>query len=320
VKNVLFVILPDVVLLDVAGAGEAFRMAEQEVPGSYALQFVGPARRVNAAVGLRLDALAPLPAQVADGSIIVVTGVASRSLDLASQGATRVASWLADVVRNETVTLMCVCAGSLIAALAGLLRSRECTTHHKHLEQLAGIEPTATVHSNRIFVEDGRILTSAGVTSGTDLALYLIGQQLGHRVAAAVARDLVVYMRRSATDPQLSPWVMHRNHIHPGVHRVQDAITRDPARDWSTSRLAAVACMSSRNLTRLFAQHAGCSPLDYVQRLRVALARDLIANSDLGLESVAERSGFSSAHQLRRVWRRWEPVSPARHRSAHAAG
>ena len=318
-SDVLFVILPDVVLLDVAGAAEAFRMANQEAPDSYALQFVGPAPRVEAAVGLQLDALRPLPARVANGSIIVVTGVASRSLDPASPDVTRVASWLAQVMRNETVTLMCVCAGSLIAARAGLLRGRECTTHHLHLQQLAEMEPTATVHSNRIFVEDGRILTSAGVTSGTDLTLYLIGQQLGHRAAAAVARDLVVYMRRSASDPQLSPWVMHRNHIHPAVHRVQDAITRDPAREWSATRLAAVAHMSPRNLTRLFAHHAGCSPLDYVQRLRVALARELVTNSDLGLERVAERSGFSSAHQLRRVWRRWEPLSPAQHRAGRVS-
>jgi transcriptional regulator GlxA family with amidase domain len=318
VSNVLFVILPDVVLLDVAGAAEAFRIADREVPGSYALQFVGPTPRVQAAIGLRLEGLRALPARVADDSIIVVTGVTSPSFDPAGQTVTRVASWLEQVMRNETVTLMCVCAGSLIAARAGLLRGRECTTHHQHLDQLADMEPTATVHSNRIFVEDGRILTSAGVTSGTDLALYIIGQQLGHRVAASVARDLVVYMRRSATDPQLSPWVMHRNHIHPAVHRVQDAVTRDPVRDWSASGLAAVACMSPRNLTRLFAQHAGCSPLDYVQRLRVALARELVTNSDLGLERVAERSGFSSAHQLRRVWRRWEPASPALHRAGRA--
>ena len=109
----------------------------------------------------------------------------------------------------------------------------------------------------------------------------MIGQQLGHQVAATVARDLVVYMRRSGGDPQLSPWVMHRNHVNPVLHRVQDAVIKDPAARWSAARLAAVACMSSRNLARLFAEHAGCSPLDYVQRLRVALARELVANSEL---------------------------------------
>jgi transcriptional regulator GlxA family with amidase domain len=143
----------------------------------------------------------------------------------------------------------------------------------------------------------------------------VIGQQLGHQVAATVARDLVVYMRRSGGDPQLSPWVMHRNHVNPVLHRVQDAVIKDPAALWSAARLAAVACMSARNLARLFAEHAGCSPLDYVQRLRVALARELVANSELGMERVAEKTGFSSAHQLRRVWRRWEATPPTVHRA-----
>lgn len=315
-RDVFFAILPEVVLLDVAGAAEAFRMTNIAAPESYRLHFVAPAAAVRAAVGLELHKLQPLPAQVPDHSIIVVTGVASRSLDLQSAPVTKLAQWLPRVIRNETVTLMCVCAGALIAGKAGVLKDRECTTHHEYTQMLAQIDPSAQVHANRIFVEDGRVLTSAGVTSGIDLTLHLIGQQLGHRIAAVVARDLVVYMRRAATDPQLSPWVMHRNHIHPAVHKVQDAITRNPAVDWSSESLAALACMSARNLARLFAEHAGCSPLDYVQRLRVAMARELVVNSDLALERVAERSGFSSAHQLRRVWRRWESISPAGYRLA----
>jgi transcriptional regulator GlxA family with amidase domain len=312
---VLFAILPEVVLLDVAGAAEAFRIAEREVPGSYQLRFVSTQSTVRAAIGLQLDKLEPLPERVPDHSVIVVTGVTTKGLRLDGAPATALARWLKHMIANETVTLLCVCAGSLVAAKAGVLAGRECTTHHDHTDDLARMEPTATVHANRIFVEDGRVFTSAGVTAGLDLTLHVIGQQLGHQVAATVARDLVVYMRRSGGDPQLSPWVMHRNHVNPVLHRVQDAVIKDPAARWSAGRLAAVACMSSRNLARLFAEHAGCSPLDYVQRLRVALARELVANSELGMERVAERTGFSSAHQLRRVWRRWEETPPTTHRA-----
>lgn len=313
-RTVLFALLPEVVLLDVAGAAEAFRLASKLVPDSYELQFAGTSTSLKSAVGLQLHKLQRLPAEVADHSIVVVTGVTSSAFDLESEPFQQLSQWLQVVARNETVTLMCVCSGSLMAAHAGLLRGRECTTHHDLIGQLEKLEPSATVHGNRIFVEDGHIMTSAGVTSGVDLALHVIGQQLGHKIAVAVARDLVVYMRRTTTDPQLSAWVMHRNHIHPAVHRVQDAIARNPAAEWSAAKLAAVACMSSRNLGRLFAEHAGCSPLDYVQRLRVAVAREMVMNSDLALERVAERSGFSSAHHLRRVWRRWEPASPAEFR------
>jgi len=315
VRTVLFAILPELVLLDVAGAADAFRIAEREAPGNYQLRFVSTQSTVRAAVGLHLDKLEPLPEHVPDHSVIVVTGVTSKGLRLDSAPATTLMRWLTHAMDNETVTLMCVCAGSLLAAKAGVLAGRECTTHHEHIDDLMQMEPSATVHGNRIFVEDGRVFTSAGVTAGLDLTLYVIGQQLGHQVAAAVARDLVVYMRRSGGDPQLSPWVMHRNHVNPTLHRVQDAIIKNPAAQWSASQLASVACMSSRNLARLFAEHAGCSPLDYVQRLRVALARELVSNSEMGMERVAEKTGFSSAHRLRRVWRRWEEAPPTTHRA-----
>jgi len=315
-RSVLFVMLPDVVLLDVAGAAEAFRIANNQVPGSYDLQFVAPNASVRSAVGLHLHRLKPLPRRLADNSIVVVTGLSGSEICFDNAAAQRLVQWLSETVMPSSVTLMCVCAGSVIAAKAGLLRGLECTTHHDHIEELARVEPTAIVHANRLFVEDGRVLTSAGVTAGLDLSLYVIGQQLGNQVAASVARTLVVYMRRAGNDPQLSPWLMHRNHIHPGLHRVQDAINREPSAEWSSSKLADVACMSSRNLARLFAEHASCSPLDYVQRMRVAVARELLANSKLDLERVAERAGFSSAHQLRRVWRRWESQAPSQHRAA----
>jgi transcriptional regulator GlxA family with amidase domain len=158
------------------------------------------------------------------------------------------------------------------------------------------------------------------VTAGLDLALHLIGQQLGARVAADIARDLVVYLRRAGSDPALSPWVMHRNHLHPAVHRVQDAVTRDPSANWGSARLSAVACTSARNLSRLFAEHARCSPLDYVQLIRFAFARQLVTQSRLDLESVAARAGFRSAQHLRRVWSRWEmrPPSASRGLETHA--
>lgn len=313
---VYFVLLPEVVLLDVAGAAEAFRIANQQRPGSYELKYVSPTATVRSAVGLELSELEPLPKKLPANALVVVTGISGSKVRFDNAPMQRVVEWLPDATADESVRLMCVCAGALVAAKAGLLRGRECTTHHDHIDQLASIDRTATVHANRLFVEDGRVMSSAGVTAGTDLALYLIGQQLGHQIAAAVARQLVVYMRRSGSDPQLSPWVMYRNHIHPAVHRTQDAVLKDPSADWPSSQLAAVACTSERNLARLFAEHAGCSPLDYVQRIRVALARELLANSSLDVERVAERAGFSSAHQLRRVWRRWEERPPREARRA----
>jgi transcriptional regulator GlxA family with amidase domain len=312
-RDVVFVLLPNVILLDVAGPADAFRNANGRVPGSYRLRFVGPETRVPTAVGLALCGLEPLPAHFAPGTILVLTGISGERIDPRDPATQRVIEWLRSSA--SPALLLCVCSGSVLAARAGLLAGRECTTHHAHLDELRKAEPRARVFDNRIFVEDGAVFTSAGVTAGLDLALHLIGRQLGARVAADIARDLVVYLRRAGSDPALSPWVMHRNHLHPAVHRVQDAVTRDPSGNWSSAQLSAVACTSARNLSRLFAEHARCSPLDYVQLIRFAFARQLVTQSRLDLERVAARAGFRSAQHLRRVWSRWEARPPSALRS-----
>jgi transcriptional regulator GlxA family with amidase domain len=318
-REVVFVILPDVVLLDLAGPVDAFRNANDRAPGSYRLRFVGAEPSAPTAAGLCFSGLEPLPPRLAPGTILVLTGIAGAAIDTQQSATRQVIEWLRGTA-NPT-QLLCVCAGSVLAARAGLLAGRECTTHHAHLEELRRAEPRARVLDNRVFVEDGPVFTSAGVTAGLDLALHVIGRQLGPRVAAEIARELVVYLRRAGTDPALSPWVMHRNHLHPAVHRVQDAVTRDPAARWSSAQLSAVACTSARNLSRLFAEHAHCSPLDYVQLIRFAFAKQLVMQSRLDLEHVASRAGFRSAQHLRRVWSRWEvrPPSAFRGRESHAA-
>lgn len=316
-REVVFALLPNVVLLDVAGPADAFRNAGGKVPGSYRLRFVAAQPDLQSAAGLHLSALEPLPMRLAPGTILVLTGVTA--VDPHEAATRRLIEWLR--ASANPALLLCVCSGSVLAARAGLLAGRECTTHHAHIDELRRAEPRARVLENRIFVEDGSVFTSAGVTAGLDLALHVIGQQQGARVAAEVARDLVVYLRRAGTDPALSPWLMHRNHLHPAVHRVQDAVARDPAANWSSAQLSAVACTSARNLARLFAEHAHCSPLDYVQLIRFAFARQLVTGSRLDLERVAARAGFRSAQHLRRVWSRWEarPPSAFRTREPRAA-
>jgi transcriptional regulator GlxA family with amidase domain len=316
-REVLFVLVPNVVLLDLAGPADAFRNAASRVPGSYRLRFLAPQPRLPAAGGLQVDGLEPLPTRFAPDTMLVLTGVSTSVIDPQDQALRRVIDWLRLI--PPPAVLLCVCAGSVLAARAGLLAGRACTTHHAHLEELRRVEPRAQVLDNRVFVEDGTVFTSAGVTAGLDLALHVIGQQLGPRVAADIARDLVVYLRRAGSDPALSPWVMHRNHLHPAVHRVQDAVARDPAADWSAARLSQVACTSARNLSRLFAEHARCSPLDYVQLIRYAFARELVIGSGLDLERVAARAGFHSAQHLRRVWARWETQPPSAFRRCGAS-
>lgn len=139
------------------------------------------------------------------------------------------------------------------------------------LPELVELAPTARVKANRLYVEDGDISTSAGVTAGVDLMLAMFTRQVGHAVTLAVARNLVIYMRRAGGDPQLSPFLDGRSHIHPAIHRAQDAVGSDPSIEWSVEALADIAATSPRNLSRLFNEHTGMSVVEYVNRMRVAL-------------------------------------------------
>lgn len=320
---VFVVVPPRALLLDIAGPVEVLRKANMEQARlCFDVAYVGPAASVTSSVGLAVTGIAPLPDTLPDGAMVVVSGAADRPLgsevdtrkDDASLEA-EIAGWLRRVVRPG-IRLVTICSGALLAARAGLLEGCECTTHHAAIEDLRRAAPTARVRDNRLFVEDGERLTSAGITAGIDLMLAIVAREAGHDVALAVARYLVVYLRRGGADPQLSPWLEGRNHIHPAIHRVQDAVAGDPARAWTVTALARLAATSPRNLSRLFNEHTGLSVTDFVNRMRIALAREMVLGSRLDMEEIAARAGFSSARQFRRAWNRLHPASPTSLRAA----
>jgi transcriptional regulator GlxA family with amidase domain len=193
-----------------------------------------------------------------------------------------------------------VCSGALLAADAGLLAGRQVTTHHELLDDLQALAPTARVQTNRVFVEDGAVLTSAGVTAGIDLALHGVAQVCGEVIAAAVAQVMVVFARRGVQAPQVSALLAHRDHLHPAVHRVQDAVCAAPAEPWDSPRMAAVAHVTERHLARLFRLHTGVSPRGYVEQVRAALAGQALAQGKTEREALA-LAGFSTARQMRQA-------------------
>ena len=324
----VFVVLwQPALLLDAAGPLEVMRVANRERGSTlFDVRYVGPASSVVTSIGLALTGLERLPDELPDNAMVMVSGdvsyVMTRDGWPAPQrdeaGVAAIVEWLRSVVRPGH-KVVCICSGALLAAKAGLLDGYQCTTHYECLEELMALAPGAKVVENRLFVEDRDRYTSAGVTSGIDLMLYLVSQIEGHARAAEIAKHLVVYLRRSGSDPQLSPWLEGRNHLHPAVHRVQDAISADPTRCWTLSGLSRVAGSSSRHLTRLFHEHAGMSITDYKNSLRAALAKELLSQTSLDMEHVAERSGFASTRQLRRVWKRLYETAPreARSRMVH---
>jgi transcriptional regulator GlxA family with amidase domain len=174
---------------------------------------------------------------------------------------------------------------------------------------LRSLAPQAQVIENRVFVVDGALASSAGITAGIDVALHLIGEECGDALAASVAEDMVVYLRRSARDPEQSPFHMHRRHLHSAVHRVQDAIITTPERDWNMTSLAEVGNTTERHLLRLFVDHARVSPLQYLRSIRLERARQALEYGTT-VTRAAQVAGFHSGLQLRRAWSREWGGSP----------
>jgi len=305
--NVLFALLPGSLALDWAGPAEALRMANQVLlaqgqPLHFVLRFVGPLSQTTSSVGLTLSGLEPLPTLLPDPAWLVLVGQPGATMPLQSDACQKLLHWLRGLrLQAHQLELVTVCAGAVLAAHAGLLAGRHVTTHHQHLAELQAADPTCHVVENRVFVEDAPVYSSAGVTTGIDLMLHRIGQTCGEAVAAQVAQTMVVALRRGPQDPELSPFLAYRNHLHPALHRVQDAVSSQPAQDWHLARMAQVACTSPRHLTRLFMLHAGIAPLQYLRRIRLAVAQTAL-QSGRNVTQAAALAGFGSDTQLRRAW------------------
>jgi transcriptional regulator GlxA family with amidase domain len=318
--DLLFVIAPHSLLLDIAGPAEAFRLANlhrqrRGQPPRFRLRFAGPVTHPATSVGLALADLEPLPERLTSPTWVVLVGQPAAQLGQITPAIAATARWLRQrlgepVLAAETPhRVVAICSGALLAARAGLLGTRRCTTHHELLSQLHALAPRAQVIDNRVFVVDGPIASSAGITAGIDLALHLVAEECGEALAASVAEDMVVYLRRSQRDPELSPFLVHRRHLHAVVHRVQDAIVTRPQRNWDMPALAAVGHATERHLLRLFTDHAGVSPLQYLRLIRLERARQALEHGDT-VTRAAELAGFRSALQLRRAWSRQWGGSP----------
>ncbi|MBI5068201.1 MAG: helix-turn-helix domain-containing protein [Deltaproteobacteria bacterium] len=312
--DVYFLVLPGTGLLDLSGFAETLRAAAQR-GAPLRLHYVGPADLPVSSLGLRLGGVEPLPERLPEGAALVIPGVDRCARDYLLPEARAAAGWLRRAVGPGHL-LCTVCSGAFLAAEAGLLDGRACTTHHSLTDRLQREHPRLRVLENRVFVRDGNVLTSAGVTAGVDLALHLVSELAGPRVAVEVARLLVLYFRRGGDDPQLSPWLLHRNHIDPRVHGAQDLVARDPTHAWTAEELAARVHTSTRHLGRLFQAYAGISPLAYLRKIRSASARELLRDPSTSVEQVAETVGFQSADQLRRAFRRFESALPSELRAA----
>ena len=321
--QVWFVLQQHSLVLDWAGPAEALRIANQLLraagqPERFQIRFAGAAPQATGSVGVTLANLEPLPEHWNGPCWLVLVGLPGSTIAVDNDEAQALLHWLRGLrLARGRLELVTICAGTLLAAHAGLLAGRRATTHHHHLDELAAVEPRCDVVANRVFVVDPPLYSSAGVTTGIDLVLHRIAETCGEALAARVAQTMVVALRRGPHDPELSPFLAYRDHLHPALHRVQDAVSADPRADWAVARMAAVAHTSPRHLTRLFVDHAGIAPLQYLRRLRLATAQAAL-RSGHNVTQAAALAGFSSDTQLRRCWHDFGlPGTPSSPTDAH---
>ncbi|HOY03994.1 MAG TPA: DJ-1/PfpI family protein [Saprospiraceae bacterium] len=201
----------------------------------------------------------------------------------------------------QGVTVCSICTGAYVLALSGILDGKDCTTHWKRTKELQAYFPALQVVENVLFTQEDGIFTSAGVAAGIDMTLHIVEERMGEYFAHRVARELVIYNRRSGNQSQHSLFFDYRNHIHSGIHAVQDWLQEHLDRKNSLSELAEIACMSERNFTRIFKRETGLTVNDYITLLRRETIKKLLQKPDMSRPQIARACGLDSERQLARL-------------------
>jgi transcriptional regulator GlxA family with amidase domain len=317
---VLVVGYDDAELLDVACVTTTLSMANEFLADSdsgYDVRLLSPgARPVTARPGLRLEA---------HGALERCAGLVDTLVVVGGHGHRRAAAddvLVAHVRRlaRDARRVASVCTGATVLAAAGLLDGRRATTHWAYADRLAREHPDVTVDPDPIFVRDGSVSTSAGVTSGMDLALALVEEDHGRELALAVARWLVLFLKRPGGQSQFSAQLSSQLASRQPIQELQAWIVENVHRDLSVAVLAARAGMSPRNFARVFTRELGATPALFVEIARVEAARRrLEEDGGRGVEAIAAECGFGSVETMRRAFRRRVRVSPSDYRTRFQA-
>lgn len=318
VRRVAIVAFPDFQLLDVTGPLAVFDSAsrllreEGALAGrAYpALTLAARPGPVESSAGLAIfatEGYAQCEAEI--DTLLVAGGQGSRAA--ARDGA--LLDWLRHMAPRVR-RLGSICTGALVLASAGLLDGKRATTHWASCHALAERHPAVRVDADAIYVRDGAVYTSAGVTAGMDLALALVEEDWGRELALAVARWLVMFVKRPGGQSQFSVQLAAQSAERPPIRALQDWILAHLGADLSVPALAARAAMSARNFARVFLADTGMTPAAFVETARLEAARRELEDSALPIETVASRAGFGNPERLRRAFQRRLGVSPQDYR------
>jgi transcriptional regulator GlxA family with amidase domain len=313
----VFVTYPGVTALDLVGPHEVFTAAAEVArrtggePDAYRVEVAaaaaGPLRTTRGLVVVADRALASVRGPIDTLVVVGGEGAGRAATDAALVG------WVARAARRSR-RIASVCTGAFVLAAAGVLDGRRATTHWRSCDDLARRFPGVTVDPDPIFVRDGDVWTSAGVTAGMDLALALVDDDLGRDVALMTARQLVMFVQRPGGQSQFSAQLGAQVAARDPLRDLQAWIAEHPDEDHSVERLAARVAMSPRHFARVFRDEVGSTPAAYVESVRVEVARRLLEQSGLSAADVARAAGFGTPETLRRAFARRVGVSPVEYR------
>lgn len=321
-RRIVFVVFPDFQHLDLSGPHEVFSEANTVVVGD-------GARAETESAPYVIDVVTARPGQVPASSGLVTlvetaldeSGASIDTLVVVGGSGVRAAvndeslvTWIRST-SAQTRRTVSVCSGAFLLAEAGVLAGRRATTHWDSCELLARQYPEVTVDPDPVFVRDGQIWTSAGVTAGIDLALALVESDCGAEVARAVARQLVVFVQRPGGQAQFSTSLAAQRPRRPVFRDLHGWIADHLADDLGVEALAGRAAMSPRHFARVFHTEFATTPGAYVAQLRLESARRLLESTDCGLDEIARRSGYGSLERLHRVFRESMHVTPGEYRA-----
>jgi transcriptional regulator GlxA family with amidase domain len=309
--RIVAVVFPDVQSLDVTGPTEVFSIAQRLGHAPYEIELVASsAAPVRTSSSLRLVPDRAIAACRGPIDTLVVAG------GLGAAAARRdepLIGWLREAA-GRSRRVASVCTGAFLLASAGLLDGRRATTHWDACAALRRHHPDVTVEPDPIFVRDGDVYTSAGVTAGIDLALALVEEDAGHDAALEVARQLVVFVQRPGGQAQFSTQLSRPPARRPALRELQAWLPDHLDEDLTVETLAERAFMSPRNFARAFRREVGVTPAAYVASLRVERARLELEAGDAPVEVVARRCGFGTVETMRRSFRRRLHTSPTEYR------
>ncbi|MDR2036889.1 MAG: GlxA family transcriptional regulator [Bacteroidales bacterium] len=321
VRHIVFLMIPDATLLDITGPYEAFsqvseyfRVNKKKPDFVYQLHILSVSREKNVRTASGMVIQCSDAIETFDDPIdtLIIPGVPNSQIE-EYQLPENVLLWIRD--QSRKVRRICsVCTGSFFLAEAGILEHKKVTTHWEKCDVLSRNYPHIQVDSHPIFIRDGHVYTSAGISSGMDLALALIEEDLGRSLALKIARQMVLYLKRPGSQSQYSTVLTHQQTDHQPIREICDWIMEHLHEVITVDRLADRIPMSPRNFARVFVRETGITPAKYVDKLRIETACRYLVDTRLSLKEIAVLCGLSSPDNMRKIFIKYIRISPAGYR------